>query len=68
MYIVKAGKKESIFKKIEKMYENYGMDISNMSEEEFDRLIEMYSGPNHDIDVDLKKSEKFKNVFSDDVI
>ena len=64
----KNTKRETIFKKIEKMYENYGMDITNMSEEEFERLIETYLNQHHNIDEDLKKSEKYKNVFSDDII
>lgn len=61
-------KMDSITKKIIKIYQNYGLDISDMSVEEFDRMKEMYQQKKSDIDADLKQSEKFINDFSEDIL
>jgi len=69
VYIKKKIKhKDSITKKIQKMYSNYGMDTSGMSDDEFQRIREMYLSLKKDIDSDLKNSEKFKDVFSEDIL
>jgi hypothetical protein len=65
----KKEETDPVIRKITKMYENYGMDISNMSEEEFERIKQLYRNTNKaDLDADLKKSEKFKDRFADDIM
>lgn len=57
-----------IYEKIERLYENYGIDTAAMDEEEFDRLILDYIKKPGKLDEDLEKSEKHKNKFSEDII
>jgi hypothetical protein len=67
----KKGRKEEtdpVIKKLIKMYGNYGMDISNMSEDEFERLKNLYLHPSKNLDSDLKESEKHKDRFVDDIM
>lgn len=59
---------DPIVKKIIKIYENYGMDISNMSEEEFERLRSKYVGNKAQLNQDVKNSEKYRGKFTDDVL
>jgi hypothetical protein len=59
---------DPVTKKIIKMYENYGMDVSNMSEEEFERIKSLYKTMKKDIDKDLRDSEKYKGSFGDDIM
>ena len=63
-----AQEKDSLTKKIEKMYHNYGIDTSNMSDEEFERMREQYLDKGKDIDADLRESERFKERFADDIV
>lgn len=60
--------KSEIWKKIEQLYQNYGIDTSSMTEEEFQRLAEMYSKNGVDLDADIQNSERHKDKFSEDVI
>lgn len=60
--------KDDFIKKIEKLYQNYGIDTSNMDEDEFERLRSSYKTPGKNIDVDLENSEKYKNQFEDDIV
>lgn len=67
----KKNKKQEIgpiIKKIMKMYENYGIDVSNMAEEEFERIKDLYKQSQKDLDADLKKSEKYKGLFDEDIM
>jgi hypothetical protein len=69
--IKKEKKREEfgpIVKKIVKMYENYGIDISDMAEEEFERIKNLYTETGADLDADLKKSAKYKDIFADDIM
>ncbi len=59
---------DSVTKKIIEIYKNYGLDTSNMSEEEFERIKELYLVMNADVDGDLIKSKKFTTIFSDDIL
>ena len=59
---------EAFVKKLEQMYQNYGIDTSNMSDDEFERLRKMYRRKGRDIDKDLKDSEKFKDRFENDIV
>jgi hypothetical protein len=63
----KTGR-DAFVKKIEKLYQNYGIDISEMDEDELERLRNSYEHPGKDIDQDLKKSEQFKDKFIDDIV
>lgn len=60
--------KDAITKKIEKLYQNYGIDVSEMDDEEFERLRSSYRNRGKDIDKDLESSEKFKDRFIDDIV
>lgn len=62
------AKYELGIKKIKKIYENYGINTSDMSDEELDRLYHQYSKKNKSIDDDLRQSEKCSSQFGDDVI
>jgi hypothetical protein len=60
--------KDALSKKIEKMYQNYGLDTSNMTDDEFERMKSQYINNGKNIDVDLKESEKFKERFANDIV
>jgi hypothetical protein len=64
----KQPEKDALVRKIETMYRNYGLDTSNMSEDEFDRIKRSYQETGKSIDVDIKASEKFKKRFSEDIM
>lgn len=63
-------KKDGVTKKIIKIYQNYGIDISDMSDEEFERIKKSYTNPKSelDLDSDLEKSEKYIERFREDII
>lgn len=63
-----SQEKSPLAKKIEKMYQNYGINTADMSDEEFERICDLYRKHRRDIDVDLKKSEKHKDRFEDDIV
>lgn len=58
-------KEEKLIAKIKQMYQNYGIDVSAMEEEEFKRLLEFYNNNPHQLVNDLKKSAVHANDFSD---
>lgn len=60
--------KDEFIRKIERLYQNYGIDTSNMDEDEFERLRSSYQARGKNIDHDLEKSEKYKNQFEDDIV
>lgn len=64
----KTKDKDAFLKKLEKMYHNYGIDTSNMAEDEFDRLRELYSQKGKSIDDDLLASEKYIERFEGDIL
>ncbi len=59
---------DEFFKKIEKLYQNYGMDTSNMDEDELLRLKDLYQKRGRSIDADIAASEKYKDRFIDDLV
>lgn len=63
-----APEKDALIKKLEKMYQNYGIDISEMDEEEFERLRQSYRERPQELEHDLEKSEQFKDRFVDDIV
>jgi hypothetical protein len=64
----KKQKKDDLTKKIEKIYLNYGIDISDIDEDELERLKQKYAQNKKQLEQDLKESEKHKDSFVDDVI
>jgi hypothetical protein len=65
----KPEKERSEFsKKLERLYENYGIDTSSMEDDEFERLGKAYISSGKNIDDDLKESEKYRGKFSDDIV
>lgn len=64
----RGPKYEASIKKIKKMYENYGINTGDMSEDELDRLYQQYLSSDKNLDNDLKESEKFSNIFDEDII
>ena len=60
--------RDPLSKKIEKMYHNYGIDTSDMSDEEFQRMKDQYLAKKQNLDHDLRESEKFKERFADDIV
>lgn len=58
-------KEEKILAKIKQMYQNYGIDVTAMEEEEFARLFDFYKANPAQLLVDLKKSSIHANDFAD---
>ena len=56
---------KKILDKIKKIYQNFGIDILIMEEEEFQRILEHYSQNPDKLQEDLKKSGIHANSFSD---
>ena len=57
MDYISKKKEEQVKKKIFKIYENYGIDIEEITDEEVKRLTEYYSKNLKKLDLDLKKSK-----------
>lgn len=64
----KNTKHDAMIKKIKKMYENYGINTSDMGEDEFDRLCKKYLKKENSLQDDLKASEQYSDVYDDDII
>jgi hypothetical protein len=62
---MKKNKEEKFLDKIKKLYQNYGIDILVMEEEEFRRVLEFYKSNVKKLYEDLKKSSSHANSFSD---
>jgi hypothetical protein len=62
---MKKNKEERILDRIKKLYQNYGIDILVMEEEEFKRVLEFYKSNTEKLAEDLKKSSSHANSFSD---
>jgi len=61
--------KDDVVEKIKEMYMNYGIDISDMSDEEFLRIKDKYTRrPEGSLDSDLKESRKYILTFSEEII
>lgn len=58
-------KEEKFLSWIKKMYQNYGIDVTAMEEEEFKRLLDFYVANPAKLIADLKKSSIHANDFSD---
>jgi hypothetical protein len=62
---MKKNKEEKFLDKIKRLYQNYGIDIFVMEEEEFRRVLEFYKSNTEKLAEDLKKSSSHANSFSD---
>lgn len=62
---MKKNKEEKFLDRIKKIYQNYGIDILVMEEEEFKRILEFYKSNAKKLAEDLKKSNSHANSFSD---
>ena len=62
---MKKNKEEKFLEKIKRLYQNYGIDILVMEEEEFKRVLEFYKSNTEKLTEDLKKSISHANSFSD---
>lgn len=56
---------DSIKKKIEKLYENFGIEIDTNYEENLDLIIEHYLKNPDELNKDIKKSNKNKVLIED---
>lgn len=54
--------------KIRAMFENYGMNVDSMEEEEFERILQEYQAKGTDLNKDYEDSKQYRKVFEDDVI
>lgn len=57
--------KKEIRKKIEQIYENFGLDMEDMDTEEVDRIIDYYDNNKKQLEKDYKNSVKTKKILSD---
>lgn len=62
---MKKINEEKILEKVKKLYQNYGIDILIMEEEELKRVVEFYKSNVDRLAEDLKKSSSHANSFSD---
>jgi hypothetical protein len=62
---MKKISEEKILEKVKKLYQNYGIDILIMEEEELKRVVEFYKLNLDKLVEDLKKSSSHANSFSD---
>jgi hypothetical protein len=61
--------KDPIIEMLKEMYTNYGIDISNMSEDEFARLKAKYAQkPPGSLRADLEASKQYLPIFEEDII
>lgn len=58
-------KEEKMLDKIKQLYENYGIDVFVMEEEEFQRILNHYKANPQILIDDLKRSGVHANNFSD---
>jgi hypothetical protein len=62
---MKKINEEKILEKVKKLYQNYGIDILIMEEEELKRVVDFYKSNIEKLAEDLKKSSSNANSFSD---
>jgi len=54
-----------VYKKLIKLYNNYGLDVAEMDEDELQWLIQKYSTNRDLLEKDLKESETHKDKFEE---
>ena len=60
--------KKPVDKKIVELYNNYGIDVSEMAEDELERIIQAYKLEKRSIDDDIKDSKQYIEKFEDDIL
>lgn len=55
---------EEVKKKLEQIYENFGLDMEDMDTEEIERMVDYYEVNKDQLDKDLKDSIKAKKILS----
>ena len=61
----KDKEEKKILDKIKKLYQNYGIDMASMEEEEIERVYKFYTSNPEKLTEDLKSSGCHANTFSD---
>lgn len=56
---------EEIKRKLEQIYENFGLDMEDMDTEEVERMVDYYETNKDQLDKDFKNSLKAKKILSD---
>lgn len=59
---------ESLKTKIQEIYRNYGINVSEITDEEYQRMITHYSLNPQELVKDLKHSAKHASMFPDDEV
>ena len=57
---------ERIKKKVDEMYENYGIDPTGMDEEDLSRVYKYYFGKKEELEADYEQSKKHAGIFDED--
>jgi len=57
---------KNLRKSIKDIYNNYGIDVSDMGDDEFGRLIKQYLNGDSNIDEDLEESLKYAHRYDDE--
>lgn len=63
--MIKKTKEEKLLDNIKRLYQNYGIDILVMGEDEFQRILGYYKLHPDQLSSDMKKSGIHANSFSD---
>lgn len=56
---------EEIRKKLEQIYDNFGLDMEDMDTEEVERIIDFYDNNKGQLEKDYKNSLKAKKILSE---
>jgi len=56
---------DEIKKKLEQIYENFGLDMEDMDTEEVERIVDYYEANKDQLSKDFKNSLKAKKILSD---
>lgn len=56
------NKTEEIKKKVEQIYENFGLDMEDMDTEEVERIIDYYDANKNQLEKDHKQSLKARKI------
>lgn len=59
---------EKVKKKVRKMYRNYGINVSEITDDEFNRVSEYYFNNVKELEVDYKKSTKHQDLYADEEV
>ena len=57
---------EKIKKKVDEMYENYGIESTGMDEEDLSRVYKYYFNKREELESDYEQSKKHAGIFDED--